>query len=281
MRKDNEQHRQDEAPLILVTNDDGIVSRGLWAAAEAAQALGDVVVVAPSRQWSGAARSMPAGFTGAVEAYEAELDEPVPAYQVDTSPALAVLHALFEIVDRTPSLVISGINYGENLGTDVTVSGTVGAAIQAAVSGIPSLAASLQTPVGAHRDATMPVDFGAAIHYIRVFGRFMLDHDLPFDVDVLKLDVPAAATSETPWRLARISRMSYFVPTPPVLTDDDGKRVIPYDARKNPERSEPDSDIRALAVEGIVTVAPLSVDLTSRVALPQVEEVLARAGLMP
>jgi 5'-nucleotidase len=203
-------------PLILLTNDDGITSPGLRAAVRAALPLGELLVVAPSRQWSAASRSMPHGLEERVSRCPLEVDgQPVTAYQVDASPATAVAHALVKLAPRQPALLISGINYGENLGSDVTISGTVGAALQGAAFGIPALASSLQTPKETYDNPSDSVDFTAAIHFTRLFARWMLQAALPFDVDVLKIDVPDDATPETPWRLTRASRHIYFVPIPP------------------------------------------------------------------
>jgi 5'-nucleotidase len=87
-----------EQPLILVTNDDGIDSRGLWAAVTALQPLGEILVVAPDRQWSGGGRSMPRGVTGRlVDAARQVNGHTVAAYSVDASPALAVVHGVVEL----------------------------------------------------------------------------------------------------------------------------------------------------------------------------------------
>ncbi len=262
-------------PLIVVTNDDGIASPGLRAAVRAALSLGELLVVAPDRQWSGAGRSMPQGPEGRISRYPLEVDgQPVTAYQVDASPASVVLHALLELIPRRPALLISGINYGENLGTDVTISGTVGAALQGAALGIPALAASLQTPKETHTNPSDSVDFTAAIHFTRLFARRLLTASLPFDVDLLKLDVPSDATPETPWRLTRVSRHVYFVPVPPQRTSLAEPARIDYAPLAHPERTEPDSDIYALAVDRVVSVAPLSLDLTSRADPAGIEALL-------
>ncbi|RLC63086.1 MAG: 5'/3'-nucleotidase SurE [Chloroflexota bacterium] len=262
-------------PLIVVTNDDGIASPGLRAAVQAALPLGELLVVAPDRQWSGAGRSMPQGPEGRISRYPLEVDgQPVTAYQVDASPASVVLHALLELIPRRPALLISGINYGENLGTDVTISGTVGAALQGAALGIPALAASLQTPKETHTNPSDSVDFTAAIHFTRLFARRLLTASLPFDVDLLKLDVPSDATPETPWRLTRVSRHVYFVPVPPQRTSLAEPARIDYAPLAHPERTEPDSDIYALAVDRVVSVAPLSLDLTSRADPAGIEALL-------
>jgi 5'-nucleotidase len=262
-------------PLILITNDDGIRSPGLRAAAQAADPLGDILVVAPDRQWSGAARSLPHDLRGSISRYRLDVGgRLVTAYQVDGSPAAAVLHALLELAPRRPDLLISGINYGENLGADVTMSGTVGAALEGAANGLPALAVSLQTPKETHANPSDSVDFTAAIHFTRLFARHLLGIALPFDVSVLKLDLPAVATPDTPWRLTRVSRCTYFAPLPPQRRGLAEPAQIDYEPIAHPESTEPDSDIYALAVDRVVSVAPLSLDLTSRVSRGILEELL-------
>ena len=294
-------------PLILITNDDGIASPGLRATVQAALPLGEVLVVAPERQWSGAGRSMPEGPEAHILRYSLEVDgQLVTAYQVDAPPALVVIHALMKLAPRRPALLISGINYGENLGTDVTVSGTVGAALQGAAMGVPALAASLQTPKETHNAPSDSVDFSAAVHFTRLFARHLLTTSLPFDADLLKLDVPADATPETPWRLTRVSRHTYFVSVPPQRTGGSTARLsslkselaevlaepptvpiaqgaggeLDYDPLPHPERTEPDSDIYALAVDRVVSVAPMSLDLTSRVDRGEMEALLRGAAIL-
>jgi 5'-nucleotidase len=264
----------DNPPLILVTNDDGITSPGLRAAVTAALPLGDVLVVAPSRQWSGAGRSMP-WTEGRITPFPMEVDgRSITAYQTDASPALIVLYTVLEIAPRTPSLLISGINFGENMGSDVTVSGTVGAALQAAVSGVPALASSLQTPKETHVAMSDDIDFATAIHFTRLFARRMLELELPHDVDVLKIDVPDTATPETPWRLTRASRHSYFLTVPPQRVDPAQPLTLDYTTIADAGATEPDSDIHALAVDRVVSVAPISIDLTSRADFRAIESLL-------
>ncbi len=265
----------DVPPLILITNDDGIESPGLHAAARAVLPLGEVLVVAPNRQWSGAGRSLPHGLSGSIERHHLILDgRSVPAYRVDGSPAAAVLHGLFELSPREPGLLISGINFGENVGADVTISGTVGAALEGAARGLPAMAVSLQTPKETHTRPSDEVDFTAADHYTRLLARHLLDVTLPFDVDVLKVDVPSSATPDTPWRLTRVSRHTYFTPMPPERETLTNPGRIDYEPLPHPEETEPDSDIYALAVDRVVSVAPLSYDLTSRVARGVLQELL-------
>ena len=260
-------------PLILITNDDGIESPGLIAAVEAALPLGDLIVAAPDRQWSGAGRCFSHAPGGQIERHPLEVrGHPVQAYRVGASPAVTVMHALIELVPRVPSLLISGINYGENLGNDVTHSGTVGAALQAASSGVPALAVSLQTPKETHAQYSDSVDFSTAAHFTRLFAQCLLDASMPFDTDILKVDVPSDATVQTPWRLSRVSRHTYFtaIPRGHALPPDGAGVGLDYEPIPCPECTETDSDIYALAVDRVVAVAPLSLDLTSRASLSEI-----------
>ena len=273
--------RDQTSPLILITNDDGIASPGLLAAARAGLSLGEVLVVAPSQQWSGAGRSLPHNLKGDISTYRLEVSgKEIEAYQVGGSPAAGVLHGLLSLAPRRPDLLISGINYGENVGADVTVSGTVGAAIEGAANGLPALAVSLETPKSMHTRPSDDVDFTAAIHFTRLFARRLLEITLPFDVDVLKVDIPSSATPETAWRLTRVSRSTYFTSVPPERDDWPRAGAIDYERLPHPERTEPDSDIYALAVDRVVSVAPLSYDLTARVGRGRMEELL-RNGVHP
>lgn len=262
-------------PLILITNDDGIGSPGLRAAVEAVLELGEPLVVAPCHQWSGASRCLPTDSSGTVRPYPMRVaGRPVKAFCVDGAPAQAVLHAVLELTPRQPDLLVVGINYGENLGADATISGTIGAALQGAAMGVPALAVSLQTPKETHINPSEAVDFSTATHFARLFARRMLATTLPFDVDVLKVDIPDDATPQTPWRLARLSRHTYYRPIPPRRTDLLTPARIDYEAHWDPQELEPDSDIQALAVDRVVSVVPLSIDLTSRADPGRLETLL-------
>ena len=135
---------QSEKPIILFTNDDGIESPGLWAAVAAFRDVGRLLVVAPREQQSGMGRSMPHASEGRIYPYEAPIDCPdCRAYAVDGTPAQAVQHAILELAEDKPALLVSGINYGENTGNGVTISGTVGAALEgASLASAPSPSAS-------------------------------------------------------------------------------------------------------------------------------------------
>ncbi len=260
-------------PLILVTNDDGIHSQGLWAAVEGVLFLGKVLVVAPDRQWSGAGRSMPSDVTGRITPATREVwGEQVTAYAVDASPALAVGHAILELAPRRPDLVVSGVNYGANVSVEVTISGTVGAALEGGAFGIPALAVSLDMDPVYHLTGDATADYTAARAYTCFFAQQLLTHVLPYGVDALNVNIPRHATPSTDWRLTRLSRHRYFSPLPPDRAKGQGRPG--YKIIDTPQQTEPDSDIWALDVDHLVSVTPLSLDLTAQVDFGQVAECL-------
>lgn len=251
-------------PQILLTNDDGIQSPGLWATAAALAPLGFVTVVAPRDQYSGAGRSMPSTSDGIIDVkIENVNNQPWSVHAVGGTPAQAVLYGILEVMPHKPDLVVSGINYGENLGTGITVSGTVGAALEAASQGIPSIAVSLQTPTSLHLSYSEDVDFSAAAYFTAYFAQRILEKSLPNDVKAIKIDVPALATPETPWEITRLSLKQFYIPIRPVRSDWSQPTRIGYESMENIEDSEPSSDVYAVRVKGHVSVTPLDLDLTA------------------
>lgn len=264
---------------ILLTNDDGIQSPGLWAAAEALSALGYVHVAAPRDQFSGAGRSLPSTSDGIITSQLVQVNgKEWTVYAVGGTPAQTVLHALFEILPQRPDLVVSGINYGENVGAGITVSGTVGAAMEAASHGIPALAASLETDMSDHFSHSPQVDFSTAAHFTRLFAQLMLSRRMPADVDLLKIDVPRGATPATPWVVTRLSRQRYFEPVAPVRSSWSEHGTMGYRMGENAAADDPQSDVYTLRVRRLVSVTPLSLDLTSRLALDGLEALLKEQG---
>ncbi|MCX6055212.1 MAG: 5'/3'-nucleotidase SurE [Chloroflexi bacterium] len=253
---------------ILLVNDDGIHSPGLWAAARELSTLGFVTVAAPREQHSGAGRSVPAWSDGEVKPTHLKIgDQEWLCYAVGGSPAQSVQYGIFGILKQKPDLVVSGINYGENLAIDITLSGTVGAALEGASYGIPSLAVSLQLENEDYLGYSDQIDFSTAAIFTRRFARLLLDKQMPPDVMALNLNIPSLATPDTPWRITRLGKHSYFVPylKPPIQPGENAK----IDARPTPDAQDlidQHSDIHAINGK-IVSVTPLSLDLTSRVDL--------------
>jgi 5'-nucleotidase len=262
----------DDKRHILLTNDDGIGSPGLWAAAEALSTLGFVTVVAPREQQSGSGRSMPVDSDGAIGEEKVQVGGKTwSVYSVGGSPAQAVQHAIFEVMPQPPVLVVAGINYGENVTTSVTISGTVGAALEAAAAGIPALAVSQETESRYHLTHAEDIDFQAAAHFTAYFAERLLAADRLADVDVLKVDVPMGATPETEWRLTHLSRARYYIPVAPSRRALAEPGVLTYRVADDRLALEPGSDAYVLRTERRVSVTPLSLDMTSRVDFSTLE----------
>jgi 5'-nucleotidase len=261
-------------PLILLSNDDGIDSPGLLALASALDPLGDLLIVAPRHQQSSMGRAMPNDNDGRLfEMHIGTKEKRWKAYAAHASPAQAVQHGLLELAGRVPDLAAIGINYGENIGISVTISGTVCAALEASAFGIPSLAVSLAVPhVEQHRSNDPAVDFSVAGYFARQFGGRLLAKEMPPDVDVLKIEVPAEATPETAWRITRLERKPYFRPLPPRREKLGDVGQIGYELAADGDTAA-DSDATAI-VDGVVSVTPLSLDMTSRVDLSRFQRLL-------
>jgi 5'-nucleotidase len=198
--------------------------------------------------------------------------ERLTAFAVDASPALAVVHGVVELAPRRPDLVVSGINFGANLGTEVTVSGTVGAALEAGAFGIPGLAVSLEMDPADHLTGNDGAGYAAAAAYTRRFAEHLLTITLPQDVQAVNVNVPCDATPDTPWWLTNLSRRRYYHPTPPDRNNGRGrpgyKVMVDYD------QAEADSDVWAVKVARVVAVTPLSLDLTSRTSFAALDSCL-------
>jgi 5'-nucleotidase len=259
---------------ILLSNDDGIESPGLWAAAEALSDIGYVTVAAPRQQCSGMGRSMPSTSDGIIRPQNLNVrGKDWTIYAVGGSPAQAVLHGILEIMPQKPDLVVSGINYGENVASGITVSGTVGAAMEAAAMGVPALAMSLETGVEDHHSYSREVDFSTAAHFTAFFARLLLQKKMPFDVDLLKVDVPRHATPQTPWQVTHLARRQYFMPIRPRRESWDAPGRVDYQTETDLD-SDPGSDVHTLRIRRLVAVTPLSLDLTSRLDLASLEAFL-------
>jgi len=248
-------------PVILLSNDDGIASPGLLAAARALAPLGRLLVVAPMHQHSGWSRAIPYPVRDAAQV-TLDVEGDIEAWSVDATPSLAVRWAMLTRVVEPPQLVVSGINYGENIGISIPMSGTVGAASEGACLGSPALAVSLETDPKHYRSHSEEVDFSTAAEFTRRLARRVLTAGLPPGVDVLNVNVPREATPDTPWRWTRVSRQHYFESI--VHTEPSGElRISGWRTVADPDLLLSDDDIRAVALDRVVSITPLTVDPTA------------------
>jgi 5'-nucleotidase len=137
--------------------------------------------------------------------------------------------------------------------------------MESASWGIPALAVSQQTQAEYYLSHDVELDFIATAGIVRRFAAWVLACGLPPGVHVLKIDTPEGTTAETPWRWTRVSKRRYFYPVPPQRQSLDERARMGFVAHVDPALVEPDSDIYAVAVDKVISVTPLSNDLTANV----------------
>ena len=266
-------------PHILLTNDDGIRSPGLWAAASELSKIGYVTVTAPREQSSGMGRSLPSTSDGIIRKEQVQVNgQEWDVYAVGGSPAQAVLHGIFEVLSHKPDLVISGINYGENVGYGITISGTVGAAMEAASLGIPALAVSLQTETQYHLSHSEDIDFSTAGYFTAYFAKRILENKLLLgqDVHLMKVEVPTHATPETEWQITKLSSQRYYEPVPAKRASWEQPGTITYKESGLFEHEDKDTDVYVLRKKKMVAVTPLHLDMTARVKFEDFDKLLRK-----
>lgn len=259
-------------PQILLTNDDGIESPGLWAAAEALSEIGYVWVAAPRDQASSTGRSMPLSSDGRITVKQMVVHgQEWTVHAVGGTPAQTVQHGILEIIGTKPDLVVSGINYGLNVGFGITISGTVGAAMEGAAFGVPSLAMSLETDVEHHFSHSQEIDFSTSAHFTKYFAQRLLDPTLGLASRFIKVDVPCDATPETPWHITRLSPdRFYYIPSFQRESWDEPFKM-PYNAYTDFSNFVPDSDVYVVMVDRQVSVTPLTLDMTAKISFEEMD----------
>jgi 5'-nucleotidase len=226
-------------------------------------------------QSSGMGRSLPNTSDGIIQKEQVQVNgQEWSVYAVGGSPAQAVLHAILEIMPEKPDIVVSGINYGENVGTGVTVSGTVGAAMEGAALGYPALAVSLEADAKYHLSYSDEMDFSAAAYFTKLFAQKLLEKKFPEEIDLLKIDVPSDATKETGWQMTRLSRLRYYVPMPPERSSWNQPAIVGYKENASLDNEKEDTDVFIMRRKRLISATPLSLDMTARVDLAEFEKQL-------
>jgi len=252
-------------PLILITNDDGITSPGLLAVVEAVEAIGELLIVAPIYQQTGMSRSHPKGEgIGVIEKFSLYVNAAQHlGYGVHGSPAQAVSHAVLELASRKPNLCISGINAGENMGLNITASGTVGAAFEANLYDIPAISVSQEVDLDLeHKTRYDCSDWNAAIHFTKYLADRVLREGIHPKIAVLNVNIPSSATIKTPMRTTTQSRQNYFTFIKPSVRDFSTGYEFKDEIRINKDGLEKSSDIQAVICDRVISVTPLTWDLS-------------------
>ncbi|MCL4805948.1 MAG: 5'/3'-nucleotidase SurE [Anaerolineae bacterium] len=237
---------------ILVTNDDGVHAPGLLALVQAMRPLGDVTVLAPDRNWSGGGHVKT--LHRPLRVGEATLADGTPALTSDGAPSDCVALAMLGRVPRV-DLVVSGINSYGNLGHDVTYSGTVTAAMEAVIAGVPGFAFSL-----AANETTVERDYGPAADYARRIVSMAMEKGLSPDL-LLNVNVPCIPAGDI--RGIRVTRQGMRVYRDRLDERRDPRGVPYYWIGGDYPTGVPDNgtDFGALN-DGYVSVTPLQLDLT-------------------
>ncbi len=253
-------------PKILITNDDGIYSLGLKASYTALEDLGEVYVVSPMTQKSGVGRSI--SIMSPIRMHKVYVNG-MEIYAVDGTPTDAVILGIYEVIGEIPDLIVSGINLGENLSTEaVTTSGTVCSALEGATQGSKAIAISLQLPDHEKFEVfSRDLDFSLAKSVLKKIAKKVLRDGMPEGVDVLNVNVPFNAKDEK-IVVTKLARRLYLTRVEKRL--DPRGREYYWIYGIEVESAEVGTDIDALR-KGLISVTPMSLDLTSRIDFNSIE----------
>ena len=246
-------------PLILVTNDDGYQAKGIKELANAMKDLGEVVMFAPHSHQSGMSSAITT--VEPLRAWKFHEEEGFRAYACNGTPVDCVKLALNEFLDRKPDLLVSGINHGSNAGISVLYSGTVGAALEGCVFGVPSVAFSLC-------DFTPNADFSATADVARKIASKVLENGLPKGI-CLNVNVPEGKvegikiTTQTQGKWVNEYHRS----------KDGGEREVFWMTGnfENWEADNDNSDEWALS-NGYAAVVPVKIDMTAHDLVSELKE---------
>jgi 5'-nucleotidase len=247
-------------PRILVTNDDGVFSEGIERLARALAPIGRVVTVAPDQERSAAGHSLTLHHP-----LRAKLVGP-DRWSVDGTPTDCVNWGVLHLCkDDRPSLLVSGINLGLNLGDDVTYSGTVSAAFEGTILGIPSVAISQEIETG--------FSFDAAAAFAAKISRHLLESPMPAGT-LVNVNVPAGGPNGV--RVTRLGKRRYGEAVIEKL-DPRGRPYYWIGSTPPTGDTEEGTDIAAIA-EKWISMSPLHLDLTDYQSLPILEEAAKKIG---
>lgn len=244
----------------LISNDDGVTASGIFAAKKAVDDLCDTIVVAPETQQSGIGHALT--LYEPLRVKEKLLKDGSIAYGVSGTPTDAVTIGLFQILDEKPDLMISGINTGFNIGqAELTTSGTVGAALEAASFGVPTIAISQEVTRDEIKfeSGENDVDFRFAQKMLKKIAKIVLKKGLPEGIDLLNVNVPENPVDDE-FEVVKLGKRMYV----PVMEKRLDPRGQPYYwIGGEPYTSdEKGTDGYELKVSQKTTITPLKIDLT-------------------
>lgn len=245
---------------ILVTNDDGIQAEGIKGLVLALKEIGEVYVVAPQREMSACGHGITVHQPLMVQDYSLFSD--VQGWSVSGTPADCIKLALTVLLDKRPDIVVSGINHGPNLGTDVLYSGTVSAAIESVLLGIPAIAVSLVSD--------LTDDFSTAQLAAQNLCRLMVEKSLAPDT-LLNVNVPyLPANSIKGYKVTKLGERKY-TDRFKLQKDPMGNIYFHYSGQVvPPETNDEDLDVNAVK-NHFISITPIHFDLTNYKIMEQVK----------
>ena len=238
-------------PLILISNDDGVEAQGIQVLTALMQQLGDVIVVAPDGPRSAASCSI--SPLDIISISLVSQREGLKVYRSSGTPTDCVKLALDGLLDVEPDLVVSGINHGDNASVSVHYSGTVGAAFEACMKGVPAIAYSLMT-------RSLKCDFRPYEEVVMQTARYVLKHGLPEDV-LLNVNFPEVPRLKGT-RVCRTGRGRWMKEMKQVGEGE--YRLTGYFQNLEPEAD--DTDYWALE-HGYASITPIQLDMTAHAYL--------------
>lgn len=246
---------------ILVTNDDGIEAKGIKVLVESLKELGKITVIAPSSEKSACGHGITVRDSIKVKNFTWSND--ILAYSVDGTPADCVKVGIQAILDEAPDIIVSGINKGPNLGTDVLYSGTVSAAVEGVILGIPAIAMSL--------DSYDSEDFNLAGKVARLLVKKMLTNKVTHDT-LLNVNVPDINESEiNGFKVTRLGERKYENEFKHEV-DSEGNSYYWLNGKVIPSQYE-DEDLDIVAVrKKYISITPIHFDLTNYKIMDQVKK---------
>jgi len=250
---------------ILLINDDGIESSGLITMKKKLEKLGEVLVIAPREERSGIGKAITS--SDHVQIVETRLRDGSKAYATNGTPADAFLLGINKILRHPPDLLVAGINLGPNLGIDDLLnSGTLGAALEAAIHGVPAVAVSYckREFIDQHADKAKitqeKLEFTA--RFAQKIVEYVLKNGMPPDVDIISINVPENADYEK----LRVTNLSYVGYKDIFTEEKEGYRIASWKLADYDD-ANPETDIHVVK-EGYISITPIKVRLLhSREAL--------------
>lgn len=244
---------------ILLINDDGIYSSGLLALKQKIDKLGKMVVITPREEASGIGKAITSAEHVQIE--ETKLSDGSKAYATSGTPADSYLLGVNKILKQPPDLLVAGINLGPNLGIDdVLNSGTLGAAIEAAIHGIPAVAVSYCKQTISNRKlekakiTTEELELTASI--AQKIVKYVLEKGMPEGVDILSVNVPEKANCKQ----VKVTNLSYIGYSDIYVKEEKGYRIAHW--RLTDYRDpDPETDVHVVKEEGCISITPIKIRL--------------------